>query len=94
MRGLTGARSAVLQAVRHARAQSTCSGMLCCAHMPMRMHILLCMLLALGYMPYEPSVLRLVAVMATGQQDACSWKTLHVLLQEVVYIDSQKQHIY
>ena len=88
MRGLTGSRSAGLQAVRHAwhaQAQTTCSGMLCCAHMPMRMHIHVCMLSSLRFMPYEPSVLRLVAVMATRQQDAGSWKTLHVLLLRAVY---------
>ena len=82
MRGLTGARSAGLQAVRHAwhaQAQTTCSGMLCCAHMPMRMHIHVCMLSSLECGPYEPSVLRPVAVMATRQQDAGSWKTLNAL---------------
>ena len=58
MRGLTGARSAGLQAVRHAwhaQAQTTCSGMLCCAHMPMRMHIHVCMLSSLECGPYEPT---------------------------------------
>ena len=61
--------------------------------MPMPMRILLRMLSALGYMSYEPSVLRLVAVMATGQQDAGSWKTLHVLLLGVVYRLSEAAHI-
>ena len=88
MRGVGGTRSATLQAARHAwhaRAQSTCSGMPCCAHMPMRMHIHVHILWALGCAPYEPSVLRLVAVVATRQQDAGSWKTLHVLLLRAVY---------
>ena len=96
MRGLTGARSAGLQAARHAwhaQAQTTCSGMLCCAHMPMRMHIHVFMLSSLRYMPYEPSVLRLVAVMATRQQDAGSWKTLNALPLRVVYRLSEAAHM-
>ena len=59
--------------------------MLRCARMPVRMHIHVHMLSALGFMTYEPSVLRLVAVVATGQQDAGSRKTLHALLLRVDY---------
>ena len=59
--------------------------MLRCARMPVRMHIHVYMLSALGFMTYEPSVLRLVAVVATGQQDAGSRKTLHALLLRVDY---------
>ena len=44
----------------------------CCMHMPMRMHIHVFMVSALAFAPYEPSALHLVAVMATGQQDAGS----------------------
>ena len=44
-------------------------------------------------MSYEPSVLRLVAVIATGQQDAGSWKTLHVLLLRVVYRLPEAAHM-
>ena len=75
MRGVIGTCSAALHAARHsccAQAQSTCSGMPCCMHMPMRMHIHVCMFSALRFAPYEPSALHLVAVMATGQQDAGS----------------------
>ena len=96
MRGLTRARSAGLQAARHAwhaQAQTTCSGMLCCTHMPMRMHIHICMLSSLECRPYEPSVLRLVAVMATRQQDAGSWKTLNALPLRVVYRLSEAAHM-
>ena len=57
----------------------------CCTHMPMRMHIHVFMFSALEFAPYEPSVLHLVAVMATGQQDAGSWKILHALLLGVDY---------
>ena len=57
----------------------------CCVHMPMRMNIHVCMFSALEFAPYEPSVLHLVAVMATGQQDAGSWKMLHALLLGVSY---------
>ena len=88
MRGVIGTRSATFQAVRHAchaPAQSTYSHMLRCARMPMRMHIHVNMLSALGFMTYEPSVLRLVAVVATGQQHAGSRKTLHALLLRVDY---------
>ena len=76
----------------HMQAQSTCSGMLCCAHMPMRMHIHVFMLPSLDCMPYEPSVLRLVAVMATRQQDACSWKTPNALPLRAVYRLSEAAH--
>ena len=44
-------------------------------------------------MPYEPSVLRLVAVMATRQQDAGSWKTLNALPLRVVYRLSEAAHM-
>ena len=53
--------------------------------MPMRMPIHVYMLSAPGFMTYEPSVLYLVAVVATGQQDVGSRKTLHALLLRVDY---------
>ena len=53
--------------------------------MPMRMHIHVRMLSPLRFATYEPSVLHLVAVMATGQQDAGSWKTLNTLPLGVGY---------
>ena len=59
--------------------------MLRCARMPMRMHMHVYMISSLEFMTYEPSVLRLVAVVATGQQDAGSRKTLHALLLRVDY---------
>ena len=65
----------------------------CCMHMPMRMQIHVCMFSALRFMTYEPSVLRLVAVVATGQQDAGSRKTLHALLLRVDYRLSGAAHM-
>ena len=46
--------------------------MLRCARMPMRMHMHVYMISSLEFMTYEPSVLRLVAGVATGQHDASS----------------------
>ena len=77
----------------HAQAQSTCSSMLCCARMLMRMYIHVFILSPLGCAPYEPSALRLVAVIATRQQDAGSWKTLPVLLLRAVYRLSEAAHM-